>query len=108
MLNFAEQIADALDILKFDGAVQDTLAELREKWGAQVPALLDERFDAVGVQYMKLSHEKGVAALGQELSAFGWALYNLDNQDEYLFALTQRKNAANGNATAKSRGNIVT
>ena len=51
MLNFAEQIADALDILKFDGAVQDTLAELRGKWGAQVPALLDERFDAVGVQY---------------------------------------------------------
>ena len=65
-MNFAEQIADALDILKFDGAVQDTLAELREKWGAQVPALLDERFDAVGVQYMKLSHEKGAAALGQE------------------------------------------
>ena len=62
MLNFAEQIADALDILKFDGAVQDTLAELRGKWGAQVPALLDERFDAVGVQYMKLSHEKGAAA----------------------------------------------
>ena len=59
MLNFAEQIADALDILKFDGAVQDTLAELRGKWGAQVPALLDERFDAVGVQYMKTSLDKG-------------------------------------------------
>lgn len=58
MLNFAEQIADALDILKFDGAVQDTLAELRGKWGAQVPALLDERFDAVGVQYMKLSQDR--------------------------------------------------
>ena len=70
MLNFAEQIADALDILKFDGAVQDTLAELRGKWGAQVPALLDERFDAVGVQYMKLSHEKGAAALGQKLHRF--------------------------------------
>ena len=54
-----------LDVYKRQ--VQDTLAELREKWGAQVPALLDERFDAVGVQYMKLSHEKGTAALGQEL-----------------------------------------
>ena len=32
----------------------------------------------LAVQYMKFSHEKGVAALGQELSAFGWALYNLD------------------------------
>ena len=59
MPNWAQIISDALDILKFDGAVQDTLAQLREKWGAQVPALLEERFDAVGVQYMKLSHEKG-------------------------------------------------
>ena len=59
MAEFKQIIDDALDILKFDGAVQDTLAELREKWGAQVPALLDERFDVVGVQYMKLSHEKG-------------------------------------------------
>ena len=44
MPDWAQIISDALDILKFDGAVQDTLAELREKWGAQVPALLDERF----------------------------------------------------------------
>ena len=72
MAEFKQIIDDALDILKFDGAVQDTLAELREKWGAQVPALLDERFDAVGIQYMKLSHEKGAAALGQEsLSSAG-------------------------------------
>ena len=87
MADFKQQIDDALDILKFDGAVQDTLAELREKWSAQVPMLLEERFDAVGVQYMKLPHEKGVDALGQELSAFGWALYNLDAEDEYLFIL---------------------
>ena len=43
MPDWAQIISDALDILKFDGAVQDTLAELRGKWGAQVPALLDER-----------------------------------------------------------------
>ena len=109
MLNFAEQIADALDILKFDGAVQDTLAELRGKWGAQVPALLDERFDAVGVQYMKLSHEKGAAALGQELSAFGWALYNLDDEDEYLFALIPEEERSEWeHLLQKARGNIVT
>ena len=64
MPDWAQIISDALDILKFDGAVQDTLAELRGKWGAQVPALLDERFDAIGIQYMKLPHEKGAAALG--------------------------------------------
>ena len=62
MPDWAQIISDALDILKFDGAVQDTLAELRGKWGAQVPALLDERFDAIGIQYMKLPHEKGAAA----------------------------------------------
>ena len=47
MPDWAQIISDALDILKFDGAVQDTLAEFRRKWGAQVPALLDERFDAI-------------------------------------------------------------
>ena len=30
MSDWAQIISDALDILKFDGAVQDTLAELRE------------------------------------------------------------------------------
>ena len=30
MAEFKQIIDDALDILKFDGAVQDTLAELRE------------------------------------------------------------------------------
>ena len=62
MPDWAQIISDALDILKFDGAVQDTLAELREKWGAQVPALLDERFDAVGeigrAQRLNSSHSK--------------------------------------------------
>lgn len=104
MPDWAQNISDALDILKFDGAVQDTLAELREKWGAQVPALLDERFDAVGVQYMKLSHEKGAAALGQELSAFGWALYNLDDEDEYLFALIPEEDRSEWERYCKKRG----
>ena len=104
MAEFKQIIDDALDILKFDGAVQDTLAELREKWGAQVPALLDERFDAVGVQYMKLSHEKGAAALGQELSAFGWALYNLDDEDEYLFALIPEEERSEWERYCKKQG----
>ena len=76
MPDWAQIISDALDILKFDGAVQDTLAELRGKWGAQVPALLDERFDAIGIQYMKLPHEKGAAALGPGRVSFGWGVAN--------------------------------
>ena len=104
MPDWAQIITDALDILKFDGAVQDTLAELRKKWGGQVPALLDERFDTVGVQYMKLPHEKGVAALGQELSAFGWALYNLDDEDEYLFALIPEEERSEWEHCCKKQG----
>ena len=104
MSNFAERIADALDILKYDGAVRDTLAELRRKWGARVPALLDERFDTVGVQYMGLPHEKGAEALGQELSAFGWALYDLDEEDEYLFVLIPQGEREAFEAFCEQRG----
>ena len=107
MSNFAERIEDALDILKFDGAVQDTLAELRRKWGSQVPTLLDERLDTVAVQYMKLPHEKGAAALGQELSVFGWALYNLDDEDEYLFVLIPEKERSELERYCKKTGAIL-
>ena len=104
MSDFAQITADALDILKYDGAVQDTLAELREKWGVKIPALLDERFETVGVQYMKLSHEQGVAALGQELSTFGWALYDLDGEDIYLFVLIPEAEREEFEAFCKQRG----
>ncbi|WP_195985577.1 hypothetical protein [Clostridium sp. D33t1_170424_F3] len=77
----------ALDILNFDGEVGDTLAELRRNWGREIPALIDQRFDAVALQYRPFSHEYGVRALGQELTAFGWGLYDFDEEDEYLFVL---------------------
>ena len=76
MLNLAEQIAAALDILKFDGAVQ----------------------------YMRLPHEKGAAALGQELSAFGWALYNLDDAEEYLFVLIPEEERGEWERCCKKQG----
>lgn len=66
--------------------------------------LLDGRFDAVGVQYMQLSHEKGAAALGQELSAFGWALYDLDGEDEYLFVLIPQGEREAFEAFCKQQG----
>ena len=107
MSDFAERITDALDILRYDGAVQDTMAELRKKWSAQVPALLDGRFDTVGVQYMQLPHEKGAAALGQELSAFGWALYDLDGEDIYLFVLVPEGEREAFEAFCKQRGSTA-
>ncbi len=87
MPDYSQMVEDALDILKFDGDVTDTLAELRQKWSKQIPVLQNGCFDRIATQYMRLSHEQGVAALGQELSAFGWALYDLCGDDIYLFAL---------------------
>lgn len=78
---------NALDILAFEGDVGDTLGELRHKWGQDVPDLFDQRFDTVALQYMTFEHEHGVQALGQELTAFGWGLYDFDDEDEYLFVL---------------------
>ena len=104
MSDWAQIISDALDILKFDGAVQDTLAELRRKWSGQIPALLEERFDTLGIQYMKLPHEMGVAALGQELSTFGWALYDLDEEDEYLFVLIPAEERSGWERYCKKQG----
>lgn len=76
-----------LDILAFDGEVCDTLAEFRRFWGETVPALMDGRFDNLCLQYMPLPHEQGVQALGQELTACGWGLYDFDGEDEYSLVL---------------------
>lgn len=34
----------ALDLRKDDGDVEDTLAEMRKRWGKDVPILKDKRF----------------------------------------------------------------
>lgn len=86
-MNIEELKENALDILKYDGDVNDTLVELRQKWGKEIPALFDARFDTIGAQYIRLSHEAGVAALGQELTTFDYALYDLDGDEIYLFVL---------------------
>ena len=44
------------------------------------------------------------AALGQELSAFGWALYNLDDEDEYLFALIPEEERSEWERYCKKQG----
>ena len=54
----------ALDLHKYDGDVEDTLAEMRKRWGKDVPILKDKRFDEIITQYYCLSHEAGIAALG--------------------------------------------
>ena len=54
-------VEEALDLLKYDGEVNDSLAEMREKWGETISALHDARFDEIGVQYACRSHEEGMA-----------------------------------------------
>ena len=77
----------ALGILKSEGDIGDTLNEIREKWSEGIPILKDKRFDEVVTQYSCFSHEMGIAALGQELTAYGYALYDLDGDEIYLLAL---------------------
>lgn len=79
---------NALDILKYEGDIEDTVVELRKKWGDVVSVLKDKRFDEIVNQYSCFSHEIGISALGQELTACGYALYNLDEDDIYLLELT--------------------
>lgn len=86
-MNIEELKENALDILKYDGDVNDTLMELRRRWGKEIPVLHNARFDVIGTQYIRLSHEAGVAALGQELTTFDYALYDLDGDEIYLFLL---------------------
>lgn len=78
---------NALDILKYEGDIEDTVVELRKKWGDVVSVLKDKRFDEIVNQYSCFSHEIGISALGQELTACGYALYNLDEDDIYLLEL---------------------
>ena len=66
MSDYTKQIKDALDIIKYDSDIADTLSELRGKW--DIPALRDPRLDSVAKQYITLPHTEGVDALGQELS----------------------------------------
>ena len=80
-------VEEALDLLRYDGDVNDSLAEMRKKWGEGISALHDARFDEIGTQYACRSHEEGMAALGQELTCHGYRLYDLDGDNIYLLAL---------------------
>ena len=80
-------VEEALDLLKYDGDVNDSLAEMRKKWGEGISALHDGRFDRIVEQYACLPHEEGMAAIGQELTRLGYRLYDLDGDETYLLTL---------------------
>lgn len=97
----------ALDLRKDDGDVEDTLAEMRKRWGKDVPILKDKRFDEIITQYFCLSHEAGIAALGQELTACGYALYDLDGDEIYLLELLPQTEMQTFEKNAGSMVNIA-
>ena len=39
---------EALDLLKYDGDVNDSLAEMRKKWGEGISVLHEAQFDEIG------------------------------------------------------------
>ena len=87
-----EELRDqALDVHRAEGDVGDTLNEIRKKWGEEIPVLKESRFDEIEMQYSCFSHEMGLAALGQELTSYGYALYDLDGDDIYLLALVPQE-----------------
>ena len=88
-----QAVEEALDLLKYDGDVNDSLAEMRKKWGEGISVLHEARFDEIGVQYACRSHEEGLAALGQELTCHGYRLYDLDGDDIYLLTLQPEAHA---------------
>lgn len=83
----AEVRDQALDLYRDEGDVGDSLNEVRKKWGEDIPELKESRFDEVAMQYSCFSHEMGLAALGQELTAYGYALFDLNGDDIYQLAL---------------------
>ena len=54
MSDYTKQIKDALDIIKYDSDIADTLSELRKKW--DIPVLNDARIDKIVKQYITLPH----------------------------------------------------
>ena len=97
-------VEEALDLLKYDGDVNDSLAEMREKWGGEISALNDARFDEIGVQYACRPHEEGMNAVGQELTCHGYRLYDLDGDDIYLLTLLPEAEAANFEKACRKEG----
>ena len=87
MTDFQKLIDEAVDVRTDEGAVDDTLVQLRKHFASTMDILLDRRFDAVCQQYMRLTHDKGLLALGQELSAVGLALFDLDGEDIHLLTI---------------------
>lgn len=86
-------VEEALDLLKYDGDVNDSLAEMRKKWGEGISVLHEARFDEIGVQYACRSHEEGLEAVGQELTCHGYRLYDLDGDEIYLLTLQPEAHA---------------
>lgn len=54
----------ALDLHKYDGDVEDTLAEMRKRWGKDVPILKDKRFDEIINPILLSFAEGGHSCLG--------------------------------------------
>ncbi|HIW65662.1 MAG TPA: hypothetical protein H9879_05470 [Candidatus Alistipes intestinipullorum] len=103
-LEVERAVEGALDLLKYDGDVNDSLAEMRKKWGGEISALHDARFDEIGVQYACRSHEEGLAAVGQELTCFGYRLYDLDGDDVYLLTLQPETHATDFEKACREAG----
>ncbi len=82
-----EEIIDRALTIPREHEAGDMLEKLRRGWGRSVPELLAERLDQVQEAYLGLPDGQVLEALGQELSALGWDLYDLEAGEGHRLVL---------------------
>lgn len=92
---FAEIFAKRDDYcvwIDWKAGIEEALYALRNHFGSEFAFLHDEKLDAVAENYAGEELEEQMKALGQQLTVYGVALYNLDRgSDEYGLYLVARE-----------------
>ena len=86
MQEWKEIVERALTLSAAEGG-GDVLALLRRRWGRWVPQLLEDCLDRIQESHMGLPDGQVAEALGQELSALGWDLYDLEAGEGHRLVL---------------------
>lgn len=85
--------------------IEEALYALRERFGRKYAFLHDDKLDAVAENYAGEEVEEQMKALGQQITVYGMALYNLDREsDEYGLLLIAQEDMEAFEAYAKEHG----
>ena len=108
---FAEIFAKRDDYcvwLDWKTGIEEALHALRNHFGSKYSFLHDEKLDAVADNYAGEELEEQMKALGQQLTVYGAALYNLDRgSDEYGLFLVAQDDMEAFEAYAGENGHVI-